>query len=376
MKLKIFSDRNYLLPGAQPAPILYPFWRDLYPAQLESWLNPYDRYMEIGDSLFEMACLEDADVAILPIDWRSIRGDSWRYPINKEAQSLAIQFAELVKRAKKPLIVFFGSECSDEKLPIDALVTFRQSVYHSIDQSDNRFVLPFFCEDFVEQVFDGQLPIRQKHEKPVVGFCGFARPLSLKRKLQTPVYHAVMLATQGRIGVYPYKGEALRTSALNLLAQNSGLESNFIIRQNAIFFEASNPLQKKAVRMEYVQNIATSDYIFCCRGSGNYSNRLYEVLSCGKIPIFLDTDCELPWDSLIDWKQYCVWIEEKDLPNIAEKVIEFHNRLSPQEFLDLQHSCRQLWQNWLSAEGFYRNVSHYLLNHLLHKAPAQVGYAS
>jgi uncharacterized protein YprB with RNaseH-like and TPR domain len=33
----------------------------------------------------------------------------------------------------------------------------------------------------------------------------------------------------------------------------------------------------------------------------------------------------------------------------------FHNSLSPQEFLDLQHQCRRIWKKWLSRKGFFAN---------------------
>lgn len=357
MKLKIFSDRRFLPSGVSPTPLLYPFWQEFYTQKLESWISPYENYVKVGSSIFEMSpSLEDSDLAILPFDWRSIRGDSWRHPIRKDLQEMAIKFAQLVQTANKPLIVFFGSECSDEKIPIQSLLTFRQSVYRSVKLPGNNPVFPFFCEDFVEHFCDNVLPIREKSNVPVVGFCGFARPVSLKRKLQSYVYHAMMLATQGKVGISPYKGEDLRIKALNTLEQHPQIQSNFVIRKNAIFFEAPNELQKRKARIEYVQNITESDYILCCRGSGNYSNRLYEVLSCGRIPIFIDTDCHLPWEPFINWKNYCIWINEKDLPNLAERVIEFHESLSPQEFVDLQYSCRRLWKDWLSAEGFYTKL--------------------
>ena len=96
-------------------------------------------------------------------------------------------------------------------------------------------------------------------------------------------------------------------------------------------------------RQEYVQNMIESDYILCARGAGNFSYRLYETLSCGRIPVFIDTDCVLPYNFAIEWKKYCVWVNEGELSHIAEKVAEFHSRLSPQEFLDLQSACRRLW---------------------------------
>lgn len=86
-----------------------------------------------------------------------------------------------------------------------------------------------------------------------------------------------------------------------------------------------NLIQKQNARYEFVKNMQESDYIINCRGSGNYSHRLIETLCCGKIPIFIDTDCVLPYDSAINWKNYCIWVEENEVPFIAEKVLDFHS---------------------------------------------------
>ncbi len=354
MKLKIFSERQYLLDGMQSDPMLYPFWSEFSGNQQYSWLGAYDRYIEIGRSLFEMVPLEEADFAVMPANWRTIRGDAWRDKVNKQAQDLAIQFAQKVELAKKPVVVFFSGDCSDEEIPVKNALVFRPSLYRSTKKA-NDFVPPAFCEDLVEHYFGNMLTIRQKQEKPVIGFCGLVKQDSWKTKLKTFVYHGAMLTKHGKMGVSPHKGQILRAKALEILLDNPLVDTNFIIREHAVFFKGDLD-QKRKVRFEFVQNMAQSDYILCCRGSANYSNRLFEVLCCGRIPIFIDTDCVLPYDFAIDWKKYCVWVDEKELPQIAEKVAEFHNNLSPQEFVELQHECRRLWKEWLSPEGFYANL--------------------
>jgi hypothetical protein len=102
-----------------------------------------------------------------------------------------------------------------------------------------------------------------------------------------------------------------------------------------------------------------SDYVLCTRGGGNFSYRFYETLSCGRIPLFVNTDCSLPFEQHIDWKKYCVWVEEEDLPHLGNIIREFHARLSPQEFQDMQLACRQLWLDWLSPQGFFANFHRY-----------------
>ena len=102
-----------------------------------------------------------------------------------------------------------------------------------------------------------------------------------------------------------------------------------------------------------------SDYVLCARGHGNYSIRFYETLSSGRIPVFINTDCVLPFEEWIDWKRYCVWVEEHEVARVAEKVAEFHDGLSDGEFRDRQRACRQLWSEWLSPLGFFTNFRRY-----------------
>jgi hypothetical protein len=353
MKLKIFSDRQYLLDGMEPDPMLYPFWSPSSGTHQYPWLRQYDNYRESGHSFFEMVPLEEADIAIVPANWRTIRGDSWRAKVNKRAVDLSLQFAQKAEQANKPVIVFFSGDCSDEEIPIKNALVFRMSLYRS-QKKLNDFVPPAFCEDLVKHYLQNQIPIRQKREKPVVGFCGLIGQDSWKTSLKTIAYHGAMLLGQGRMGVSPYKGQVLRARALKILADNPLVDANFVIRDRAVFFnEDSN--QKQKVRSEFVQNMAQSDYVLCCRGSANYSNRLFEVLSCGRIPVFIDTDCVLPFEFAIDWKKYCVWVDEKELPQIGEKIAEFHDNLSPQDFVELQYECRRLWKEWVSPEGFFAN---------------------
>ncbi len=151
----------------------------------------------------------------------------------------------------------------------------------------------------------------------------------------------------------------LRPEALKLLARSPVVQTNFIIRENLLAGALKNSemdysiLQKS--RDEFFHNIRESDYVFCARGSGNYSYRFYETLSCGRIPLFLNTDCVLPYHDTIAWNHYCVWVEKKELNRIAERVSEFHLAISASEFLQLQRDCRKLWEDCLSPEGFFRN---------------------
>ena len=106
-----------------------------------------------------------------------------------------------------------------------------------------------------------------------------------------------------------------------------------------------------------------SDYALAARGSetwgpsaGNFSYRLYEILSCGRPPLFVNTDCVLPYDGEIDWTEFTVWIEERELESIANRLVEFHAVLDDDAYAELQHRCRQVWIDYLSPHGFFRHL--------------------
>jgi hypothetical protein len=112
----------------------------------------------------------------------------------------------------------------------------------------------------------------------------------------------------------------------------------------------------QTARREYVQNIVDSDYVLCARGAGNFSYRLYETLSCGRIPVFVDTDCVLPLEDEIDWRALCVWVDARGVDTIGKRVRSFHERLSPEAFIELQRRARATWEEFLSPLGFVRSL--------------------
>lgn len=113
-------------------------------------------------------------------------------------------------------------------------------------------------------------------------------------------------------------------------------------------------------RNKFVENIIESDYTLCVRGLGNNSVRFFETLCCGRIPVFVNTDSTLPFDNLIDWKSLCVWVEEKDIDNIAAAVVEFHNNISEEEFLNLQEKLREIWEEYLTPIGFFKRLGFFI----------------
>lgn len=350
MKPKIFTELSCFPENILYEPMILPFL-ETHQNQTNTFSdNIFDAYIQQGSSFFQPSSLEEAELVILPINW-------------EKALSIGIenQLIKTIRQAKNAdtiSISFFGGDCSHLKLEKESDLMFRHSLYAST-KSANDFAYPAWSKDILTEYLNGELPIKkEKPVKPTIGFCGFSSEKNFKTYFKYFLNQGEKYLVNRKIPRY-HIGHVLRTLALSKLSKSSLVNSNFIIRNKPFFQDRYNSiLQKK--KTEFVQNIIDSDYIFCCRGSGNYSFRFYEALSCGRIPVFLDTDCVLPYDFEIDWKKYCVWIKESELAVIDEKISEFHEIISPKEFVELQYECRQIWQTRISPEGFYGNLHHHI----------------
>jgi hypothetical protein len=348
MQLKIYSDLNYLPQEIECEAILVPFFGSSSGNAETPMSGSFDAYVNLAHSIFNLSSIEETDLVVLPGNWEPY--------LDKGQEAIAVEFIEMSRQARKPSISFFGGDCSHIKLPAETDLIFRHSLYRSL-QSVNSFSYPATSEDFIKKYLNDQLSIRTKRAKPTVGFCGFAEKQNFKTYAKYFLYQGYRFFWKERARIPPYSiGHVLRQQALARLAKSSLIETNFIQRKRSVFFNQLDSNSQKKLRMEYVQNMINSDYIFCCRGSGNYSFRFYETLCCGRIPVFLDTDCVLPFDFEIDWKNYCVWVNESELSMIAEKVAEFHASLAPKEFIDLQYECRKIWKERIAPEGFFSNL--------------------
>lgn len=351
-KLKVFSDQKYLPRGVPPVQMLKPFWRPMASNET-GWRAALHDYFRESRELFTLAPLADCDIAVLPLDWLSVRGSRWPKGNDREVLRSSVRFAEDVQSAGKRLVIFFSGERSHEPIAIRDATVFRQSIYRS-RRSVCDHAFPAFVEDFVEQYFDGSVPIRKKGPMPRVGFCGLSRPPSLLERSRVPLYHASMRMRFGRSDVSPYSGMALRQRAVELLEASRQITTNFVIHRESVFLNGISSIEKKReMRRRFVENMASSDYVLCVRGSSNFSLRLYETLSAGRIPVFIDTDCSLPFDTHIDWKKYCVWIDEADVASLPEKLASYHDDLSRDDFEERQVRCHQLWKEWVSPRGFF-----------------------
>jgi Exostosin family len=358
-QLSFYSSRRYVPDGIPYIASLYPFWGK----NIEDLSNPsnyrYDRYIEGSSLSLRMDDLVKAQIGILPFDWTYVVEN------HPHALAMAQEMAKETARHGIPLAVFYLND-SIAPVNLDNSVTFRTSGNRSSLQ-ENETIIPAWSEDFVERYCQGQLPLRTKSSKPTVGYCGYNALVRPRNQVINQIrlqLGAIPKVTQtlSKVGFELVKhslpwlyGSRIRSQALFILSKAPLVQCNFLIQDRLHHTEKLTLDQRK----KFVTNMLDSDYVLCTRGGGNFSYRFYETLSCGRIPVFINTDCALPFERWIDWKKFCIWVEEDDLPYLGDRICEFHNRLTPQQFQELQLNCRKLWLEWLSPQGFHANFYRY-----------------
>lgn len=339
--LRVFSGREFLDPAQIHAAFFHPFWGipDAERSHLDG--RRFEPWASEGTRVIQLVCEEDAEVFVAPGEWRE--GTD-----NRGARELAVR----ARRRNRPLVIFFNSD-SAAPVELDGAIVFRTSFKRS-DQRPNEFAMPAWSIDFIAEYAGAEYRYRQKGRVPVVGYAGYVDWFIRDGRLAEGGRELIRTAARRlRHPLWPpHPGSSLRGRAVRRMAADSRLRSKFILRDGCRTGSAS-----AHERLEYAHNIFDSDYALVCRGGGNFSYRLYEVLSCGRIPLLIDTDCVLPFEDEIDWKKLLIWVEESQVDSIADIVLQAHSSMTADEFRLRQVEARNVWERWLRPTGFFANVS-------------------
>ncbi len=302
------------------------------------------------DSSYELVSnINEAEIVILPFSVN-------QYYNQKLKNKLAAINNELIKVNKRGygyITGDFGIAYPD----FSNIIYFRMGGFKS-QLGPNNKGFPVMLSDHFQRLFHHDHPIPfEKGPKPVVGFCGHATVSQAKRfkELLKCLKENCrrFLENPMRKDWEPLFASAYeRAKLLHIIEAEKKVKNNFIYRKKyRAGVQTAEDLE--FTTKEYYQNIHESDYVICVRGGGNFSVRLYETLMMGKIPVFVNTECLLPFPEKIDWKKHMVWVEWEERGQIAQKILDFHNNISNQDFIDLQILNRKLWKDVLSVKNIF-----------------------
>jgi len=293
--------------------------------------------------------IETANYVIIPM--------SWNYYHDKKMVNTIMAFYKNIPKEIQVISFVFGD--SGVAIP----KKFKGFVFRVSGRKtklpENHIGMPVFIEDPILKFYNNDKTVLSKPilNTPVVGFCGQAVGLgiqTLKEYLKRIVKNSLSYS-----GFSIKDPDALmsttyfRWNILRRIKNSSTIKSNFILRH---LYRAGvkTHKDKHPTTLEFYDNIKNSYYTVCMRGAGNFSRRFYETLALGRIPVFVDTDCLLPLDGIIDWKQHVVWVDYSERHLVVKKIEEFHKQHSSKSLNNLFQENRNLWENQLQLYSFFK----------------------
>jgi hypothetical protein len=350
--VRIFTDESVRPPHLPLVPLLQAI--GCRRTEHDTW---WEQHAPGGDAVVALhhELVDDpgqADAVVVPLDWYWVRGPSWASrPDRRLARRLA-EVVELGTQHNVPVVIFFTGDRSSDRVALDGAVVFREGGYRSRSRALDRS-MPAFVDDLVTTHL-GSAVLIDRPSRPTVGFCGLAaRRTSAGDRSREAAALALSLAYNRTAQPSQYTGENLRCDAMDALQRHHGVETDFIVRTKSVFFGQTDTAD---VRTQFVDNMVANAYTLCIRGSGNYSYRLYEAMSMGRIPVIVDTDLALPRDDVIPWSEIAVWAAADQVDRLGDVVEAFHERLSPGDFVDLQHRLRQIWLDHLRPQAWLADL--------------------
>ncbi len=350
-QIKLYVGENYREPTLfTHVDIVFPIWGV---AAKESM--PYVRaaslkYQFQEEDFMFVDTIKDADFVVVPYQYDRLR------VANPSRLDMILEEA---RRAGKPVLID-GSGDIEHPIDIPNSSVMRVSQYsYSVEKND--LTVPFPTEDLLEIYGNGTLPSREKPQRAKIGFTGWANVPFLKRMKiwvkEIPLSLTTIVRPERGA---EHKGILFRERALASLSSTKDIETNFTARSTYSGHVKTIQGTVKNNREEFVANLRESDYALCVKGDANSSVRFYEALSMGCIPVFLDTACVLPLEDVINYRDFCVFVDWRDVDSIGQKLSEFHDGCTPERFQDMKKKARSAYRNHLRIDAFSKDLARQL----------------
>jgi hypothetical protein len=330
-------------------PIL-PFLTDFFP----SLRQPKDAFFTYSENKFEFKNIDvvtdisDCDFILIPQGVRTYEGEEKEY---------VDSYIERGKSAGKKVVLSLAGDLHHDIFIADAIVLKGYSYGRS--KRSNEIATPIYVEDLKDKT--GSIDIRKKdHNKPVVGFCGWAgfptlfrHLIYIVRNLQIDMKKIVF--ADASLEVYK-KGVYFRRQAIQALDSSPLIETNFKIRKAYFADDKSLKGSPQKARSEFIDNILMSDFVICPKGDANASARLYEVMTLSRIAVLIDTDMVLPLEEVIDYSSCLIRVPYMDIKKLPEIISRRYESMSEEEFEEMQVSAREAYDRYLRYDVFFNYV--------------------
>lgn len=290
----------------------------------------------------------DADWIIIPLFITELS--------NKEGRKYIRRVSDLARKTEKPLGLFSNSDFIID-LEVDNAYLFTPGSYRS---KPFQIDLPATLnEDPYQKWIGGDWSPLLYNSKPSVGFCGQAtlHPLKAFKDFYTFTKAKILnksgltLSNPGAIFLPAFQ----RARLLKLLEKDSRFATDFILRRQYKGGSVTKE-QNFQVESEFYNNICNNLFTVCLRGMGNYSVRFYQTLAMGRIPILIETDCNISYEDFNQLDKIIPVIPYSQRNKITDIVYEYFVNKTPEELALTQSKCRQIWLEYYTKEGLVKYI--------------------
>ena len=214
------------------------------------------------------------------------------------------------------------------------------SIQNSIRPGANSFgviLIPYNVQSF------SHLPFRDYAETPVVSFMGYVPKISpgrIVRSISTQPFHPLQ-----------NNSALIRKCATSMLSKTPN-NILYVRRKYGAVINTDEDIFRN--RLEFERILLESDFVLCPRGDANQSQRFYEIVSAGRIPVIPDSQIRYPHvnDSPLLAPGISIRTLSADLRN---KLNSAWGDLNQESYLQLQQDVRNTFSN-LEYAGYIRKL--------------------
>lgn len=335
--LEIWINEDLLLPGVRPAPLLMHLSPpDTHP-ELLFWNLLRDKLPDLV-KIHRFTNLADAGkIVVNPNYISSYYGLKKKRQLNK--------FRRQVLGSKRILVTFLNClECH----PYQGEILFASATYR--DKKETSIPTPPWLYDLGEKV---SIP---KPSIPTVGFVGnieypsrlnslILRYIKFSDSMVNWMACNLFINRNLNLGRRRLIARLVRKKIIKEVRKAKNLQISVIERKGDFF---TLPLaERNRQRAEYIENIEKNAYILAMRGDDNSCYQLGEVMSAGRIPVFIDTNRSLPELKGMKWEDFCVIVPFSEVHRIGDYVQAFHDKLSEDDFAEVCRKSRAAFEQLL-----------------------------
>lgn len=216
--------------------------------------------------------------------------------------------------------------------------------------------MPYFVEDFGKKL----LPHQEKPKRAIVGFCGLSRYGSFMQALKAKVKRLgfrLLLTVRGDSVPRVHAGGIFwRTKVLRAIRHSGAVASKIIERASYSLHQGSVSGDPHLIRAEYRENMEASTLALCVRGDANASQRFYEALSGGRVPLLLDTDSVLPLEGVAPYEKCVIRVPFTEAATLPERAAMWLSAQTDASFLQAEREAKALFQNYLRLDRYFALV--------------------